>query len=73
MIRFLSSLLALIERAFAYFDKERWKQQGRQEAAKETADVVQHQIDMGKAAVAVPDPVRDERLRNRFDRSRARE
>lgn len=73
MIRFLSSLLALIERAFAYFDKERWKQQGRQEAAKEAADVVQHQIDMGKAAVTVPDPVRDERLRNRFDRSRARE
>ena len=69
MIKFLSSLLALIERAFAYFDMERWKQQGRQEALQEAADVVQHQIELGEAAVAVPDPLRDERLRNRFDRA----
>ena len=70
MIRFLSSLLSLIERAFAYFDQQRWKQQGRQEALQEATDVVQHQIELGEAAVAVPDPMRDERLRNRFDRSR---
>ena len=70
MIKFLSSLLSLIERAFAYFDQQRWKQQGRQEALQEAADVVQHQIELGEAAVAVPDPMRDERLRNRFDRSR---
>ena len=70
MIRFLSSLLSLIERAFAYFDQQRWKQQGRQEALQEAADVVQHQIELGEAAVVVPDPMRDERLRNRFDRSR---
>ena len=73
MIKFLSSLLALIERAFAYFDQERWKQQGRQEALKEAADVVEHQIKLGEAAIAVPDPTRDERLRNRFDRSRFRQ
>ena len=73
MIKFLSSLLSLIERAFAHFDQERWKQRGRQEATKEAADVVQRQIDMGEQAVAVSDPARDERLRNRFDRSRARE
>jgi hypothetical protein len=70
VIRFLSSLLSLIERAFAYFDQQRWKQRGRQEALQEAADVVQHQIELGEAAVAVPDPMRDERLRNRFDRSR---
>jgi hypothetical protein len=73
VIKFLSSLLSLIERAFAYFDQERWKQQGRQEAIKEAEDDVQRQIDMGEAAVAVPDPARDERLRNRFDRSRFRQ
>jgi hypothetical protein len=72
-MKFLSSLLALIERVFAHFDQERWKQQGRQEAIKESADVVQHQIELGEAAVAVPDAARTERLRNRFDRSRARE
>ena len=73
MIKFLSSLLSLIERAFAYFDQERWKQQGRQEALKEAADAVERQIELGEAAVAVPDPLRDERLRNRFDRSRFRQ
>ncbi len=70
MIKFLSSLLSLFERAFAYFDKQRWKQQGRQEAIREAADVVQRQIELGEAAIAVPDPTRDERMRNRFDRSR---
>jgi hypothetical protein len=73
VIKFLSSLLSLIERVFAHFDQERWKRQGRQEAIKEAADVVEHQIKLGEAAIAVPDPTRDERLRNRFDRSRARE
>ena len=73
MIKVLSSLLSLIERAFAYFDQNRWKQQGRQEALKEAADVVQHQIELGEAAIAVPDPTRDERMRNRFDRARARQ
>lgn len=73
MIRFLSSLLSLAERAFAYFEQQRWKQQGRQEALREAADVAQHQIELGEAAVAVPDPLRDERLRNRFDRSRFRQ
>ena len=72
-MKFLSSLLALIERVFAHFDQERWKQQGRQEAMKEASDVVERQIELGEAAVAVPDPTRDERLRNRFDRSRVRE
>ena len=72
-MKFLSSLLALIERVFAHFDQERWKQQGRQEAIKEASDVVERQIELGEAAVAVPDPTRDERLRNRFDRARARQ
>jgi hypothetical protein len=72
-MKFLSSLLALIERVFAHFDQERWKRRGRQEALKEAADVVEHQIKLGEAAIAVPDPTRDERLRNRFDRSRFRQ
>jgi hypothetical protein len=69
VIKVLSSLLALIERVFAHFDQERLKQQGRQEATKEAADAVERQIKLGEAAVAVPDPARDERLRNRFDRA----
>lgn len=73
MIKFLSSLLALIERVFAHFDQQRWKQQGRQEALKDAADAVERQIELGAAAIAVPDPARDERMRNRFDRARARQ
>jgi hypothetical protein len=70
VIKFLTALLAVIDKAFAFFDQQHWKQQGRQEATKEAADAVQAQIELGEAAVAVPDPERNERLRNRFDRSR---
>jgi Flp pilus assembly protein CpaB len=70
VIKFLAALLAVIDKVLAYFDHQHWKQQGRQEAIKEAADVVQEQIALGEAAVAVPDLERDERLRNRFDRAR---
>lgn len=71
MIKFLSSLLALIERVFAHFDQEFWKRQGRQETIKEVNDAINRQIELGEAAITTPDPERDERLRNRFDRSRS--
>lgn len=71
MIKFLTALLGLIERVFAYLDQGHWKQQGRQEAAKEMEDAIQRQVELGEAAIAVPDLERDERLRNRFDRSRS--
>jgi hypothetical protein len=70
-MKFLTSLLALIERLFSYLDKARWKQQGRQETVKEINDVINRQIELGEAAIIIPDPERDERLRNRFDRSRS--
>jgi hypothetical protein len=34
-------------------------------------DAINRQIELGEAAIAIPDPERDERLRNRFDRARA--
>jgi hypothetical protein len=70
MIRFLTTLLAAIDKAFAFFNQQHWKQQGRQEAVKEMNDVVNQQIELGEAAIAIPDPERDERLRGRFDRAR---
>jgi hypothetical protein len=72
MIKLLSSLLALVERAFAYFDQQLWKQQGRQETIKEINDAINRQIELGEAAITTPDPDRDERLRDRFDRARNR-
>ena len=71
MIRFLTALLAAIDKIFTFFDQQHWKRQGRQETIKEMNDAINHQIELGEAAIAVPDPERDERLRNRFDRARS--
>lgn len=71
MIKFLTALLALLDKVFAFFDQQHWKQQGRQETIKEMNDAINRQIELGEASVNTPDPERDERLRNRFDRSRA--
>jgi trimethylamine:corrinoid methyltransferase-like protein len=71
VIKFLTALLAAIDKIFAFFDQQHWKQQGRQEAIKEAEAEIAKQIELGEAAVSVPDPKRDERLRNRFDRSRS--
>lgn len=70
MIKLLSSLLSLLDRLWAAWNENKLRQQGRQEAIKEANDEINRQIELGEAAVAVPDPERDERLRNRFDRSR---
>jgi len=71
MMKFLATLLAVINRLLGVWEEQRWKRQGRQETIKETEDAINRQIELGEAAVSVPDPERDERLRNRFDRSRA--
>jgi hypothetical protein len=71
MMKFLTTLLAVIDRLFAFFDQQHWKRQGRQETVKEMNDAINRQIELGEAAIAIPDPERDERLRNRFDRARA--
>jgi hypothetical protein len=69
-MKFLTTLLAVIDKLFAFFDQQHWKRQGRQEAYKEMNDAINRQIELGEAAITIPDPDRDERLRNRFDRSR---
>lgn len=73
MIKFLTALLAVIDKVFAFFDQQHWKQQGRQEAIKDANDAINRQIELGEAAINTPDPERDERLRSRFDRSRSAE
>jgi len=69
MMKFLATLLAVINRLLGVWEEQRWKRQGRQEAIKEQEDAIERQIELGEAAVSVPDPERDERLRSRFDRS----
>ena len=71
MIKFLTALLALLNKLFGAWQERHWKQQGRQETIKEMNDAINRQIELGDAAVDTPDPERDERLRSRFDRSRS--
>ena len=70
MIKLLTLLLSLLNRVFTEWGNAKQQAQGRQDAMKEAQDAVEHQVELGEAAVAVPDPVRNERLRSRFDRSR---
>ena len=69
-MKFLTLLLGVLDKLLGAWAEHRWKRQGRQETIKEMNDVINEQIALGEAAVVIPDPERDERLRDRFDRSR---
>lgn len=70
MIKFLATLLGVLNRLLGAWAEHRWKQQGRQETIKEMDGAINEQIALGEAAIITPDPIRDERLRDSFDRSR---
>ena len=69
MIKFLATLLGVLDKLLGAWEEHRWKQQGRQETVKEMNEAINEQIALGEAAIVIPDPIRDERLRDRFDRS----
>jgi hypothetical protein len=69
-MKFLMTLLGVLNKLLGAWAESRWKQQGRQETIKESNDEINRQIELGEAAIIVLDPERTERLRNRFDRSR---
>ena len=69
-MKFLTLLLGIIDKLLGAWNENRWKQQGRQETIKETNEAINEQIALGEAAIIIIDPVRAERLRDRFDRSR---
>lgn len=69
-MKLLTALLGIINKLLGLWNEHRWKRQGRQETIKEMNDAINKQIELGEAATIIPDPERDERLRNRFDRSR---
>ena len=70
-MKFLTLLLGVLDKLLGAWAEHRWKRQGRQETVKEMNDVINRQIELGEAAIIIPDPERTERLRNRFDRSRS--
>lgn len=60
-------MLSLLDRLWAAWSDNKLRQQGRQEAIKEMNDAINRQIELGEAAVNIPDLERDKRLRSRFD------
>lgn len=66
-MKFLATLLSLLDRLWAAWDSHKLRQQGRQESIKETNDAINAQVDLAEHAVATPDTERDKRLRARFD------
>lgn len=71
MIKLLAALLGVVNKLLGAWAEHRWKRQGRQETIKEINEAINEQIALGEAATVVPDAIRTERLRNRFDRSRS--
>jgi len=69
-MKLLTALLGILNKLLGAWGEYRWKRQGRQETIKEMNDAINRQIELGEAAVSIPDPERTERLRDRFDRSR---
>jgi hypothetical protein len=69
-MKLLTALLGILNKLLGVWVEHHWKRQGRRETIKEMNDAINRQIELGEAATTVPDADRDERLRNRFDRSR---
>jgi hypothetical protein len=65
-VKLLTLILSLIERVLLSWDYSKLRQEGRHEVQEQ----LDANVEKAEAAVATPDPERDERLRNRFDRSR---
>jgi len=69
-MKFLTLLLGVLDKLLSAWAEGRWKRQGRQETIKDMNDEINRQIELGEAAIIIIDPVRAERMRDRFDRSR---
>jgi hypothetical protein len=65
-VKFLTAFLSFLSLVFSEWVRLKAKQEGRKDAQEQ----LDANVEKAEAAVAAPDPERDERLRNRFDRSR---
>jgi len=70
MIGLLRSLFSLLDKIGLWFANQQSINAGKAEQAAADAKEVEKRVEAANQAVATPDPVRDERLRSRFDRSR---
>lgn len=73
MINLLKQLFGLFAAIGRFFADRQLLEAGKAQQREADLQEVIAREDKANAAVATPDPVRDERLRNRFDRSRSSE
>lgn len=71
MINLLATLLSLLNRIMGWTHDRKVEEQGRQQAIEDVKDAAEAEVAKVEAAVAVADPVRDQRLRHRFDAAQA--
>jgi hypothetical protein len=70
VIQLLKQLFGLLQAVGRLFADRQLLEAGKASQRADDLQEIQRREDKAEAAVAVPDPERDERLRNRFDRSR---
>ena len=68
-MKLLTSLLSVFAAILTWWKQRALVEQGRKEAALDAVKEVEARVEKAEAAVATPDPVRNERLRDRFDRA----
>lgn len=72
MVKLLSALFGFFDKIAAYFNTKQIKDAGRAEEALKQVSEVEERVEKANNAVSVPDAVRTERLRNKYDRSRTK-
>ena len=68
-MKLLTSLLSVFAAILTWWKERALVEQGRKEAALDAIVEVEARVEKAEAAVATPDPVRNQRLRGRFDRA----
>lgn len=71
MIKLLSSLLSLLDRLWAAWSANKYRQEGRRQAAQEAQDEIQRQVELAEHVAVAVDPEHDKRMRSRFDAASA--
>ncbi len=71
LLSVLAGFFGILTTFLTWLKEEKLKRQGRQEAAVEAMEKVEDRVKQAAEAVAVSDPDRTKRLRQRFDRSAA--
>lgn len=70
MIQGIKQLLGLLQAIFRLFGDRQLLEAGKAQQREADMKEVEERVEQAEEALATPDPARDERLRDRFDRSR---